>query len=216
VVRSEAAQLALDRVDLLLERVDQVQARRDRRGPRLRQPRPLQKAAPAGAEEIVDRSLQAVLEEDRVHAVLERRALAHQKEAEAGPLPLRPHARTGQPDLGNELPPGELGQHPGIDPIRLARKRRQTLHPLRVRDPHVPTRLLQPVVHEARARHRLDRREDRALLAVEAADEVTKPVTIRRAGTDVHTLAVGKQSVPIETLAAEVKSDVQHLWASFR
>jgi hypothetical protein len=46
--------------------------------------------------------LDAVLEQDRVHAVLQRAAVLDQVQPEAGPLALRPHRRVGQPDLGDE------------------------------------------------------------------------------------------------------------------
>jgi hypothetical protein len=168
------------------------------------------------AEEVDDRGTQPVLEEDGVHPVLERGALAHQKEAEAGPLPLRPHGRVGQPDLRDKIAAGELGQNPRVDPIRLTGKRRQALHPLRIGDPHIPARQLEPVVDKTSTRHRLDRCEYRALLAVEAANEVSEPVAIRRARTDRRRLAIDQQRVPVETLATEVKSDTQHAGASFR
>src|SRR5262249_60969761 len=93
----QAAKLALDAVDLLLEHVDQVETRRDARTPRLGQVALLQEAAPTHTEEIVDRSAKAMLEEDRVHTVLERGALVHEMNAEAGPLPLAPPLRARQP-----------------------------------------------------------------------------------------------------------------------
>jgi hypothetical protein len=89
------------------------------------------------------------------------------------------------------------------------------LHALRVRDPHVPARLLEPVVDEASTRHRLDRRHHRALLGRQATHQVDEPVAIGRTGADGDPLAIGEQRVPVKTLAAEAKSDVQHRWASF-
>jgi hypothetical protein len=38
-----------------------------------------------------------------------------QVEAEAGALAFGPDRRVGQPDLGDEVAAGELGQNPGVD-----------------------------------------------------------------------------------------------------
>jgi len=70
-------------------------------------------------------------------------------------------------------------------------------------------------VDEAGTGHRLDRRQDWTLLAGETVDEVRKAVTIGRASSGRGSLAIGEHGVPVETLAAEVESDVQHRWASF-
>jgi hypothetical protein len=70
------------------------------------------------------------------------------------------HARVGQPDRRHQIAARQLGQHPRVDPIRLAGKRRQPLHLLRGRDLDLPTVELEPVVHEAGAIHRLDRGAD--------------------------------------------------------
>ena len=217
MVGGQAAQLALDPVDLLLEHVDQVKTRRDARAPRLGQLAALEEALPTDAEEVIDRSAQAVLEKDRVYAVLERGALVHQVEPEARPLPLAPHLRSRQPDLRHQVAAGELGQHPGVDPIGLARERRDPLRPLRIRDPHIPAGELELVVHEPRPGHRLDRRQHRLpMLALEAVHKMREPIAIRRAGALADPLTVSGERVPVETLATEIQSDVQHPWASFR
>jgi hypothetical protein len=83
------------------------------------------------------------------------------------------------------------------------------------RDPHVPARPLQPVVDEAGTRHRLDRRQHGALRTGQATDEMSQAVAIGRTVTGGDPLAVREQRVPVETLAAQVKSDVQHHRASF-
>jgi hypothetical protein len=64
-------------------------------------------------------------------------------------------ARTwvGQPDRRRQLAAGELGQHPGVDPVGLAGKRRQPFHLLRVRDHHLPARELEPLVRFSRRPH---------------------------------------------------------------
>jgi hypothetical protein len=95
-------------------------------------------------------------DQGRVHTVLELGSVLDQMQTEPGTLALGPDGRVGQPDLGDELEPGQLGQHPGIDPVRLAGQRGEPLHLDRVGDPHIPTSQLELVVDEAGAAHRLD------------------------------------------------------------
>src|SRR5439155_17594667 len=105
---------------------------------------------------------------------------------------------------------------PRVEPIGLARQRRDPLCPLRVCDPHVPAGQLELIVHEPRPRHRLDRRHYRlvAVLAIEFAHQVREPVAIRRARALAEALTVDCERMPVETLATEIQSDVQHSWAS--
>ena len=105
-----------------------------------------------------------------VHPVLERRALPDQMQTETGPLALAPHAGIGEPDRRHQFAAGQLGQHPGIDTVGLTGQGRQPLHPLRVRDLHLPARQLQLVVHETGAVHRLHHRHH---LAVKPAKHET-------------------------------------------
>ena len=81
----------------------------------------------------------------------------------AGPFPLRPHPGAGEPDRGHQIPAGELGEHPRVDAVGLARQRRQSLDPRRVRDLDVPAQLLEMIVHEPSAVHRLDHAAHRLL-----------------------------------------------------
>jgi hypothetical protein len=136
--------------------------------------------------------------------------------AEASPLALGPHLRIGKPDLRHQVAAGELGQDPGVDPIGLAGQRGEPLRPLGVCDPHVPADELELIVDEAGTGHRLDRCQDWTLLAAETVDEVSKAIMIGRASADRGWLTIGEQGMPVETLAAEIQSDVQHRWASFR
>jgi hypothetical protein len=76
----------------------------------------------------------------------------------AGQLALAPDRRVGQPDRRHQVTPRQLGQDARVDPVGLARQRREPLDLLRVRDEHLPAVLLERVVHEARAGHRLDHR----------------------------------------------------------
>ena len=94
-------------------------------------------------------------------AVLERGAVMDQVQPEAGPLALGADARIGQPDGRHQLAPRQLGQDPGIDAVGLGHQWRQALGALRVGDVDLPAEALEAVVHEARARHRLDCRAHR-------------------------------------------------------
>src|SRR6266516_2858671 len=60
--------------------------------------------------------------------VLQRRAVSDQVQTEPGALALSPHRRVGKPDLRHQRQPAKLGQHPAIDLVGLAGKRRQPLH----------------------------------------------------------------------------------------
>jgi hypothetical protein len=62
-----------------------------------------------------------------VDAVLQRGPVPDQVQPEAGPLPLRTHPGRGQPDCGHQLAAAQLRQHPRVDPVGLARQRRQAL-----------------------------------------------------------------------------------------
>jgi hypothetical protein len=53
----------------------------------------------------------AVGEQDRVHPLLQARAVADQMQPPAHPLALGAHTRIGQPDRRHEIAAGELGQH---------------------------------------------------------------------------------------------------------
>src|SRR5919201_4790123 len=120
VVGAERAQLALAAVDLVVELVDQAQARLQRSCPRLGQRQPLEQPPAAGAEQVAARVGDAVLEEERVHPVLQRASVLDQMQPEARPLPLTPDRRVGQPDLRDEAEPAKLGQHQAIDLVGLA------------------------------------------------------------------------------------------------
>jgi len=109
--------------------------------------------------------------------------VADEVQAPAGPFALGTHARVREPDCRHQVRAGEFGQHPGVDPVGLAGKRRQPLHLLRVRDLDLPARELEPVVHEAGAVHRLDRREHLLAVAGETIGQAAQTVGVRRRRT---------------------------------
>src|SRR5439155_8754104 len=84
VLDTEPVQVALAVADLVVELVDQLQAGGDGAGPRFRQLEPFEQVAAGDAEE--DRTRLAVGERDRVHALLEARAVTNEMKSEPRPL----------------------------------------------------------------------------------------------------------------------------------
>src|SRR6266508_3177100 len=209
VVGAERSQLALAAVDLLVEGVDQGERGGQRRGPRLWQLQPLEQPAAAGAEEVAARVGHAVLEEDRVDAVFERASVLDQVQPEARPLTLGPDRRVGQPDLRDEVEPGELGQHPGVDRVGLASQRRDPTRLRSVGDPDVPARELELVVDKTRAAHRLNHSQHAIACIAQSLDELRQPIAIGRDGADADAASLTLERMPVKTLAAQIQSDVQ-------
>jgi hypothetical protein len=149
-------------------------------------------------------------EQDRVHALLQAGAVTNEMQPPAGAFALRAHERVGQPDRRHQLAACELGQHPGVDAVGLARERRQPLHLLRVRDLHLPAGQLEPVVHEAGPVHRLDRRTDPRTMAIKPLRQSAQTVEIRWRRTDLDRRTLGVKQVEVETLATEIQTGVQH------
>jgi hypothetical protein len=81
---------------------------------------------------------------------------------------------------------------------------------LRVGDLDLPAGELEPVVHEPRTVHRLDRGADRRAVPSDALAQAIQSISIRRSSAtfDGHTLAI--EQVEVETLATEIQSGVQH------
>jgi DNA-binding beta-propeller fold protein YncE len=96
------------------------------------------------------------------------------------------------------------------DPVGLASQRSQPLHLLRVGDLDLPTLKLEPVVHEAGAVHRLDRRPDRLAVTCEPLTQATQPVGVGRRCADLDGRALTVEQVEVETLATEIQTGVQH------
>ena len=82
-------------------------------------------------------------------AVLQHHPVPDQVEAEPGPFSLAPDRGVREPDGGHQIAPGELGQHPGADFVRLGGQGGEAFRLLGVGDVHVPTVELQGVVNEA-------------------------------------------------------------------
>jgi hypothetical protein len=137
-VGAEDAQRGLAGVDLGVEDLDQPQRGGHVPGPRLGQLEVGQLAATGRAEQIRHRTRMTEGHQRGVNPVLQRRAVPHQVQPPAGPLPLAAHRRIGQPDRRHQIPPRQLGQHPGVDLVGLAGQRRESLDLDRVGDLHRP------------------------------------------------------------------------------
>jgi hypothetical protein len=151
-----------------------------------------------------------VREQDRVHALLQARAVSDEMQPPPRSLALGAHARIGQPDRRHQIAPCELGQHPGVDPVGLAGEWRQSLYLLRVGDLDLPSVELERVVHEARAVHRFNRGADRLAVTSEALAQSVQPIGVRRRGTDLDRRTISVEQVEVETLATEIQPGVQH------
>src|SRR5439155_23379319 len=75
---------------------------------------------------------------------------------------------------------------------------------------------LERVVYEACSVHRLDRGPNRQVEAVEAESKTAQAVGIRRCRAHLHARSGPVEQMEVETLAAEIQSDVQHAGASLR
>jgi hypothetical protein len=95
VIGAEPTQLALALVDLLVELVEQTQAGLDRALPGLGQSELGEQLAAAHTEEVGDRAGLAVGEQQRVHALLQARAMADQMQPPACPFALGAHLWVG-------------------------------------------------------------------------------------------------------------------------
>jgi len=143
-------------------------------------------------------------------AVLQHHPVAHQVEAEPGSLSLAADGRVREPDGRDQVEPGELGQHPGVDFVRLTSQRGQALHLLGVGDIHVPASQLERVVYEAGSVHRLDDRVDRAAIGGHSPYEFTKTICVWRGRRDGELLTAPVERTDVQSLPAEVESEVQH------
>jgi hypothetical protein len=122
----------------------------------------------------------------------------YEVEAEARQLALSADRRVGQPDLGDEATLGEHRQHARVGLVGLAGERRQPFGLLGIGDQHVPTKLFERVVDEARAGHRLDDRAHRLAVAIDAADEAVQALEVGRRLELLDDLAGVREQADIE------------------
>jgi hypothetical protein len=92
-----------------------------------------------------------------------------------------------------------------------AGQRRQALHLLRVCDLDVPAFLLERVVDEPRAGHRLDHRPHRLPVdLVDAPGQSPQRIGVRRRGELVQVLAVLVEKTDVDLGSRQIQSGVQH------
>ena len=146
----------------------------------------------------------------RVDAVLEHRAVLDQMHPKARLFSLAPDPRIGQPDLRDQVALRQHGQHARVDPVGLARQRRQALDLGRVGDQHIPAELLKAIMHEPRAGHRLDHPTHRQPVAPDTARQAAQTVGIRRRRELLDDLATRRQQADIDLASTQIQSSVQH------
>jgi hypothetical protein len=141
-------------------------------------------------------------------------------EAKAGELALLADVGIGQPDRRHQITVAEHREDHRVDLVGLAGQRREALDLLRAGDLDHPALLLERVVDEAGAGHRLDHRADR--LSVDLRDPAGEPsqrVDVGRDGELVEMRSLLGEQADVELLATEIESSVQHVsgppWCSF-
>ena len=170
----------------------------------------LQQSAAGDAEQVGHVALVAEGDQRRVHPVLQRRAVLDQMQPPAGDLPLAPQLERGQPDRRHQIPERQLGQHPRVDLVGLARQRRQPLDLLRVGDQHLPAVRDQLVVHEPGAVHRLDHPAHRLAVHRHPTREPIQAVAIRGRREAVDQLPLIGDQAHVNPFATQIQTNMQH------
>jgi hypothetical protein len=208
VIGALTPELAGQPRDLQLEIVDQLQAGVDVAPPRVREREPIEQLTAGVAEQVRDRARVPERDQRRVDAVLQRRAMPHQMQPEARQLALAPDARVGQPDRRHQIALRQQRKHARVDLVGLAGQRRQPLDLLRVGDQHLPAELLERVMHEPRAVHRLDHRPHP--LTREPPRQAAQAVGVRRRSRLRDQFAVLGQQTDVEPTSTQIQTSVQH------
>ena len=128
----------------------------------------------------------------------------------AGDLPLAPQLQRRQPDRRHQIPERQLGQHAGVDFVRLAGQRREPLDLLRVGDEHLPAVRDQLVVHEPRAVHRLHDRTDWLAIDGHPARQAVEAVSIRGRLQAIDQLPVVGDQAHLNLLTTQIQTNMQH------
>ena len=138
-----------------------------------------------------------------------------QVEAEAGPLALGADGRIGQPDRRDEIAPGELREHPGVDLVGLGGERGEGPRPRGVGHLDVPAGQLELIVHEPAARHGLHDTRHRLAVQRDPARKQPEPVAGCGHPGRGHRLPGLVEHVDAHLPAGQIQSGVQHRWASW-
>ena len=136
-----------------------------------------------------------------------------QMQPEARALALTALPKRRQPDRGHQVAARELGQHPRVDAVGLARQRRQPLDLLRIGDLNVPAATLQDVVHEPRAVHRLDHRSDglAPVAQLHQPRQTAQAIAVRRRHARLDALTTLTKQAVIHPPATEIQTSMQHM-----
>jgi hypothetical protein len=163
-----------------IEIVDQRHARLDMTAPRLRNIEPGQQPPAGEPEQVGHRDLVPERDQRRVDPVLQDRAVLDQMQPPPRDLALGSQLRGRQPDRRHQITERQLGQHPAVDLVGLARQRREPLDLLRVGDQHLPPMTDQLVMHQPRAVHRLHHPTHRLVVHRNPPRQPVQTVAIRR------------------------------------
>ena len=183
----------------------------DRAPPRLLHAARGQHVHCVGRAEPLEREAQPPLRQQPEDAVARRRAQSHEMHPPAQPLAQRTVLERGQPQRGHEIAPAQLGQHPRIDLVGLARQRRDVANLARVGHLDLPAGRGQPVADPDRAAHHLHTRPD---LPAHRQHEPGQAVLVGRH----HPLAADRAAVaeraPRRAPIRPIDADILHRGAS--
>jgi hypothetical protein len=105
----------------------------------------------------------------------------------------------------------EHRQHHRVDPVGLAGQRRQPLDLLGIGYLDRPTLLLERVVHQPGAGHRLDHGADGpAMNFIDAPRQCPQRVCVGRNGELVQVLALLVENTDVDLASTEIQASVQH------
>jgi hypothetical protein len=142
-----------------------------------------------------------------VDPVLERRAVLDEVQPKAGELALGADLGVGQPDRRHRVAVGEHRQDQRVDPVGLAGQRRHALDPVGGGDLDRPALLLEGVVDEPGAGHRLDDGADGLSVdLLDPAREGSQRVGVGRDGELVEMLSLIAQQADVNFLSTEIES----------
>jgi hypothetical protein len=173
----EWPQLLLRPGDARVEQVDQLKRLHHRPPPDLRHPALLEQRGRVRAAQLPERDAQPPLGENAEDAVFGRGPQAHEVHPAGQPLVQLPLLERGNPDRRDEIPPGQLRQHPRVNLVRLRGQRRNRPHLAAVRHLHPPAAGLEPVTHPSRAAHHL---QAGVHIRSEPRHQLHQPVDVRR------------------------------------
>jgi hypothetical protein len=140
-----------------------------------------------------------------VNPVLERRLVVDHVHAKASELALIANPRVREPDRRHQVAMGQHRQHHRVDLVCLAGQRSEPLDLLRIGDLDIPAHLLERVVDEPGAGHRLDHGADRlAMDLVDPAGQPSERIDVRRDRELVEVLSPIREEADVELSSTQV------------